>query len=474
MRKNKLLVAILVLSLTVRLINLNQSLWLDEAINVIYARSNDFWWFITKYPIGDFHPAGWFFVLWIWGHLFGWSEISIRIPSVIFGVATVYFTYLIGKEIFSKKAGLTAALMLAVAPLHIYYSQEARMYSLSAFAVTLSIYSFILFMDKRKYSGFVFTVASILVLYSDYVAYFIFPCQFMYLLLWRKDLIKKYVFSLCIITLFFIPWLFILPEQLMGGQKIATIIPGWKEVVGGFSIKELFLLGIKTIVGRISFDNTLYYSIFVSVISAPLLIGLIKIKETINKKSFLVLCWLIVAPLLVWLFSLCIPVFSYFRLLYIVPAFYILVSLSLNKFTTIYFKIVLGLIVLTELIASGLYLFNDQNHRENWREASSLGSQNNAAVIFEDDTILAPYIYYNPKSFNVFPGLKNKPAESTDDVNNLQLQLLNKRNVLLFNYLVEITDSQRRVEQKLTELGYKKIKTFNYRGIGFIFLFSKI
>lgn len=474
MKKNKLLISVLLFSLIIRLINLNQSLWLDEAINVIYARSNDFWWFVTKYPIGDFHPAGWFSVLWIWGHIFGWSEISVRIPSVIFGVATVYFTYLIGKEIFSKKAGFLAALMLAVAPLHIYYSQEARMYSLSAFAVTLSIYSFILFMDKRKYSGLMFAVASILVLYSDYVAYFIFPVQFIYLLLWRKDMIKKYIFSLCIITLFFIPWLFVLPEQLTGGQRTAAIIPGWKEVVGGSSIKELFLLGIKTIIGRVSFYNTLYYYIFVSVISTPLLIGLIKLKEITNKKSLLILCWLILTPLLTWLFSLFIPVFSYFRLLYVVPAFYILIALSINKFTTIYFKIVLGLIILTELVASGLYLFNDRNHRENWREAASLGSQNNAVVIFEDDTILAPYIYYNLKSLNALPGLKNKPAKSIDDINDLQLRLSNKRNVLLFNYLVEITDPHKFVEKKLAELGYKKIKTFNYRSIGFIFLFSKI
>ena len=125
---------ILFLALFFRFINLNQSLWWDEAINVVYAQTSDFWWFITKYPVGDFHPPGWFAILWVWGHLFGFSEIMVRMPSVILGAATVGLTFLLGKELFNRRVGFLSAFLLAIAPLHVYYSQEARMYVLAALA----------------------------------------------------------------------------------------------------------------------------------------------------------------------------------------------------------------------------------------------------------------------------------------------------------------------------------------------------
>src|SRR3989344_6980729 len=109
---------ILASALFLRLVNLDQSLWWDEAINVVYAKSSSFWWFITKYPVGDFHPPGWFAILWVWSRIFGFSEIAVRLPSVILVVATVWLTYLLGKELFSRKAGLLAALFLTIAPLH--------------------------------------------------------------------------------------------------------------------------------------------------------------------------------------------------------------------------------------------------------------------------------------------------------------------------------------------------------------------
>ena len=57
---------ILALGFVLRLITLNQSFWLDEADNVVAARGLDFISFISKYPLGDFHPPGYFILLWIW------------------------------------------------------------------------------------------------------------------------------------------------------------------------------------------------------------------------------------------------------------------------------------------------------------------------------------------------------------------------------------------------------------------------
>lgn len=473
MKDNKALLLILLLSFILRLINLNQSLWFDEAINVVYARSNDFIWFITKYPIGDFHPSGWFAILWVWGNIFGWSEIAVRIPSVIFGVFSVLFTYLISKELFSKKIGLLSALMLCFAPLSIYYSQETRMYSLSAFAVTFSFYSFILFINKKKYSWLVFLISMIFVFYSDYVAYFIFPIQFIYLMIYYKTLLKNYLLITIGALVFYIPWLFVLPQQLLNGQQTAMIIPGWREVVGGSSVRELFLLGIKTLTGRVSFDNNIYSSFLIILLGMPFLISLIKIKEIVNKNSLLIIYWLIITTISVWLFSFFIPIFSYFRLIFILPAFYIIIALCLTKFSKKLSNAILVLIIISEIIASGLYLFIDNYQRENWKSASQISlGQGDSAVIFEDDNILAPYLYYNPNHLNTFPGLIKKPAESIDDISSFKVPIKKYKKIYLFDYLVEINDPLRLVEKKLINLGYKKVQQFDYRGVGFVTLYE--
>src|SRR5579884_1198622 len=117
---------ILLVSLILRLITLNQSLWLDESINVLAGKSLGFWQFVSAYPTGDFHPPLYFGILWIWERLFGYSEIAVRFPSVFLGVASIYLTFLLGKELFNKKVGLISALLTALGPILVFYSQEAR------------------------------------------------------------------------------------------------------------------------------------------------------------------------------------------------------------------------------------------------------------------------------------------------------------------------------------------------------------
>ena len=137
-----MLYLIIFVSLFLRLINLNQSLWLDEAINLNNVRALGFGDLVLKYSLSDFHPPLYHVILKANTLLIGSSELAARLPSVILGVLSVYITYLIGKKLYDKKTALIGAVLLATAPLHIYYSQEARMYMLAAFWATLSVYFF--------------------------------------------------------------------------------------------------------------------------------------------------------------------------------------------------------------------------------------------------------------------------------------------------------------------------------------------
>jgi len=144
---------ILTLGLVLRLICINQSLWLDEAIGALSVKNLSYHDIISSFLTVDNHPPLYYLLLKFWTGFFGYSEIALRAPSIIFGLVTVYLIYLIGRKIFSsKKAGLIAAALLSTSQLHVYYSQEARMYSMAAFFVAAAFYSYLFVMgDKQKF-----------------------------------------------------------------------------------------------------------------------------------------------------------------------------------------------------------------------------------------------------------------------------------------------------------------------------------
>ena len=81
------------IGLVLRLISLNQSLWLDEATTAIVAR--DFSWgdFFGKFLPADFHPPLYYVLVKLFAGLINnYSEVALRLPSVIFGVLTVFFS----------------------------------------------------------------------------------------------------------------------------------------------------------------------------------------------------------------------------------------------------------------------------------------------------------------------------------------------------------------------------------------------
>lgn len=442
---------ILILSVVLRLINLNQSLWLDEAINVVNAQNFSFWDFITRYPVGDFHPPGYFAIIWIWTHLFGFSEIIVRSPSVIFGVGTVFLVFLLGKELFSKKIALLASLFIALAPLHVYYSQEARMYSMATFATILSFY----FLFKKNWFGYV--LASVLILYSDYLPYLIFPVQLIYLIWCERNYFKKVFLCQVLSMLFLVPWLFIFPAQLLTGTHAASSLKGWAEVVGGADLKQLLLIPIKTILGRISLDNKLIYGGLATAVSLFYALILWVGFKKFDKASKLLTLWISVPIVLAFLISFFIPVLSYFRMLFILPAFYLALAkgvFSLSK------KLVLPatfLICLISISSLFFYYTNPKFQRENWREAVSVveqKAQDGGIILFEDNNLPAPFIYYSQNLVPAYAGLGKLNLRGED--------------IYLFEYLVDINDPSRLLEKQIKNKSFKETEILNFTGVGFV------
>lgn len=467
---------ILLIGTILRFISINQSFWLDEADNVVAVKGLDFISFIIKYPIGDYHPPGYFALLWLWTHIFGYGEIETRILSVIFGVCLIGITYLLGRKIFNNKVAITAALLLALSPLHIYYSQEARMYSWAAFSVGLSYYFFLKLINKEKWAGLGYGISIFLLLSSDYAAYLIIPLHLFHLLQTQRKLIKKWLVILTVNFLIFSPWLLVFYQQFMEGSLAAINLPGWKKVAGGADLKNIGLVFSKIIFGHISFDNKTFYGFLVFLLGSFYALLIWKGVKKIGDQVKLLLGWFLGSLLLAITCSFFIPVLSYFRLLFIIPAFCLLVAKGLTVLPVIVSRISLACIIISSTIFIGLYYTNPQFQRENWRQAVEFFKNidsTSSAIIFEDNHVTLPFAYYQNDLTYSFAGLKNIQAETMEDLVNLDGILLNKKNVYLFDYLVEITDPQRLLEKKITSFGFKKVNTFNFNGVGFVYLFTR-
>ena len=141
MRGRASLLLILLLAAFLRFYRLNaQSLWADEGNSVRLAeRSLSL---ITQGAAHDIHPPLYYYLLHFWMRAFGHSEFAVRSLSALVGMALVWLTYLLGRQLFDRTTGLVAALLAALSPFQIYYSQETRMYILAALLGALSVYFF--------------------------------------------------------------------------------------------------------------------------------------------------------------------------------------------------------------------------------------------------------------------------------------------------------------------------------------------
>lgn len=104
------------------------ALWLDEAISVE----------IASLPLRevddalrlDGAPPLYALLLWGWERLFGDSATAARALSAVFGVAALPLMAVAGQRVAGPQGGPTALMLLASSPFAVYYSAEARMYSL--------------------------------------------------------------------------------------------------------------------------------------------------------------------------------------------------------------------------------------------------------------------------------------------------------------------------------------------------------
>ena len=124
-------------------------------------------------------------LLHFWMQIFGSSILSARALSFLFFLATLPVLYMLAKESSNKRVAWIAVTLFSLSPFIMWYSSEARMYSLFVLVITWNHLFFVRFLTSSGRSSKVgYIVTTILGLYTHYFFVFLLATQFFYLA-WR-------------------------------------------------------------------------------------------------------------------------------------------------------------------------------------------------------------------------------------------------------------------------------------------------
>jgi hypothetical protein len=132
-------------------------------------------------------PPLYYALAWLWTQLTGTGEFGLRSLSALAGVATVPVAFWLGAELRDRRAGIAAAALVAVNPMLLWYSQEARAYALFVLLTALSALYFVRALDRGTRRDFVlWGIFSALALASHYFAVFPIAAEAIWLLHRRR------------------------------------------------------------------------------------------------------------------------------------------------------------------------------------------------------------------------------------------------------------------------------------------------
>ncbi len=160
----------------------------DEVVTASRVLRGDFAHAMEAVGFSESAPPLYYALAWLWTQLTGTGEVGLRSLSALAGVATVPVAYLLGAELRERRAGYLAAALVAVNPMLLWYSQEARGYALLVLFTSLAALYFVRALGEAPSRGpgnlRLWGVFSALALATHYFAIFPVALEVAWLL-WR-------------------------------------------------------------------------------------------------------------------------------------------------------------------------------------------------------------------------------------------------------------------------------------------------
>lgn len=229
------LIAIFTVAVFLRVFHLDYlSLWGDELFSRYYYDLFGPAYLVTGGLTVEPTPPLYYFVLEAWMKLFGHTAVALRSLSVVASLVALPLVYAVAREVSSRAVALVAIALFAVSPMAIYFSQEARVYMMTAIPASLMLLGIARYLRRaHKADLAMYGIAAVIGLYCHATMVFLVAaCNFVvlaYLLLTpsqgRWVMVRNWVVVNVIVGLLWLPLFFAMLSIGKHGTGLSWIPP---------------------------------------------------------------------------------------------------------------------------------------------------------------------------------------------------------------------------------------------------------
>ncbi|MDW5500612.1 glycosyltransferase family 39 protein [Serratia proteamaculans] len=408
---------IVMFSAVIRFISLTDKyFWCDEASSVLTSRYDLS--ALLYHASFDVHPPLYYLLLHGWMLLFGEGILAVRSLSLLFGVITVALAIRFTRWLANERAALLAGGLMAIMPMAVRYSQEARMYALMGMLIIAATMALIMWLKAPTHRRYLALYALLMTLsfYTHYFTIFALITHWIVLsvLSCQRDepvcYLKQPAWWLAnlAIGLAYIPWLLVLVNLLahIAELRVGGDV-GWIPKVTWGDLPAMYWRFFIGDDGRnYSWGIFWLLPVFFTVLSCLLLMR----RGAKNNLKLLLISSVFVPVILVFIISWRTPLFVdrylFFASLGIPIILAILISESESKTRGIALLVFFGL-----LFGSGLrqdYL-SDKDQFKGMVHYINSGYQPGDAVVVSNMFNYLSYVYYNKKDYRALLYTPAKP-----------------------------------------------------------------
>jgi len=211
------------------------SLWYDETVSAFLASESTTE--LIAHTARDIHPPGYYLLLHFWTLAVGSSEFALAFFSLVFGLLLIPLTYQLARLLANRQVASWVALLLAVSPYHLWYSQEVRMYTLGAVLGVCAGYCGLRALSCPDKSGSPrlfwsgYTAAAVVGLYTlYYFAFLLIVLNGLFLLyalrpMLNRQALRSLVLTNGLVLLAYLPWL-----PTAWRQAAEPPVPPWRTL----------------------------------------------------------------------------------------------------------------------------------------------------------------------------------------------------------------------------------------------------
>ncbi len=310
----------------------------------------------------DGHPPLYFLLLQGWSKISGVSEAALRLPSALAGILSLPLMYLLGRRLAGETAGILSMLLLALNPMHVAFSREARSYALLFLLCLVSLH---LLLDLRDAPGrgrrLALAAVTAAILATHYMGAFFIAAEACLAVFLRKDrpgFLRDSALGFAGAAAFFLPWLPMFARHMLRvGNEFWLPFPTWEGVLSSAGELAVYPCGMN---GKTVILLTVLF--FAPAAAAPVL------TRRREHAALLLLLFLPAAGELLASFSR--PVFYTRTLLYVLIPLLALDAILLSRLPRA--ALAAGAVLLAAAQVPGLVRVHAIPEKEDWRGVADL------------------------------------------------------------------------------------------------------